>query len=177
MRTLLIIISLILAHSMDTHAQDSHALVTFFSATGTTEAVAKKIAKAANADYWQIQPAQPYSAEDLDWTDKQSRSSVEMNDPDSRPALRATCPNIADYDTIFIGYPIWWYVAPTIINTFIEAHELDGKTLIPFATSGSSPIGPTVEALREQYPHLDFLDGRLLNRASDAAIRTWVEGL
>lgn len=174
-RTTLLIATLLLG--MNTYAQDSHTLVIYFSATGTTEAVAKKIAKAAEADYWRIQPAQPYTAEDLDWTNKQSRSSIEMNDPDSRPALRATCPNIADFDTIFIGYPIWWYVAPTLINTFIEAHELDGKILIPFATSGGSPIAPTVEALREQYPHLDFHDGRLLNRASDAAIRAWVEEL
>lgn len=162
LRSLLAILLITLA--MTTHAQDSRTLVAYFSATGTTRRAAKKIAQQTGGDLWEISPAVPYTAEDLDWTDKQSRSTIEMKAPNSRPALKATNEHIATYDTIYLGYPIWWYVAPTIINTFIEAHDLSGKTIIPFATSGGSPIEPTVKALRKTYPNLNIQDGRLMNR-------------
>ena len=154
----------------------SQTLVTYFSATGTTKAVAQRLAQVADADLWEIAPAQAYTSADLDWRDKSSRSSLEMNDDTARPTLKSTKADIARYDTIYIGFPIWWYVAPRIINSFIEAHDLAGKVLIPFATSGGSPIGPCVDALRKSYPGLQWHDGRLLNRASEQALRQWVKG-
>lgn len=149
-------------------------LVAYFSATGTTKAVAEKIAAATGGELFAIEPQKAYSAADLDWTDKQSRTTIEMKDASSRPALKAKKTNIADYDIIYIGYPIWWYVAPHVIKSFIEAHSLKGKVIIPFATSGGSPIEPTVKELRESYPQLNIRDGKLLNRATDKAIREWV---
>lgn len=155
-------------------ANSQNVLVAYFSATGTTEAVAEKIAKATSGALFEITPQVAYTSADLDWTDKKSRSSVEMADKNSRPAIKSCVANIADYDIIYIGYPIWWYVAPTIINTFIEAHDLSGKVIVPFATSGGSRIEPTVTALRKTYPSLDIRDGALLNRPSDTAIRAFV---
>ena len=149
-------------------------LVAYFSATGTTKVAAQKIAKQTGADLFAIEPTTPYTAADLDWTDKQSRSSLEMSDAAARPALRNTKSDIADYDIIYLGYPIWWNVAPRIINTFIEAHNLQGKTIIPFATSGSSQIEASVKALRQQYPKLTISDGALLNRATDTTISNWL---
>ena len=120
-------------------------LVAYFSASGVTKGVAQRLAKVAGADLFEIRPAVPYTQADLNWTDKKSRSSVEMNDPLSRPEIAEMLPNMADYDTVFVGYPIWWYVAPHIINTFVESYDLSGKTLVAFATSGGSGIGKTVE--------------------------------
>lgn len=139
-------------------------LVAYFSATGTTARAAGRIAKETGGELFEIKPAAAYTAADLDWTDKQSRSSIEMADTEARPELAGVCEEIAQYDTIYVGFPIWWYVAPRIINTFIEAHDLSGKVLIPFATSGGSPIGPCVDALRETYPELDIRQGKLMNR-------------
>ena len=153
----------------------TRTLVTYFSASGTTRTVAQRLAKVAGADLWEIAPAQAYTSADLDWRDKTSRSTVEMNDPAARPALKSTA-DVAPYDTIYIGFPIWWYLAPRIINSFVEAHDLQGRVLIPFATSGSSPIGPCVDTLRQAYPTLQWHDGRLLNRASEQTLRAWVEG-
>ena len=152
-------------------------LVAYFSATGTTARAAEKLADVTNGELYAIVPARSYTSADLDWNDKRSRSSVEMNDPKSRPAIKSKKENIADYDIIFIGYPIWWGVAPRIINTFIESHDLKGKVLVPFATSGGSGIGPSVKALKTAYPSLQWTEGRLLNRASESDIRTWVEKL
>ena len=115
-------------------------LVAYFSASGVTKGVAQRLAKAAGADLFEIRPAVPYTQADLNWTDKKSRSSVEMNDPLSRPEIAEKLPNMADYDTVFVGYPIWWYVAPHIINTFVESYDLSGKTLVAFATSGGSGL-------------------------------------
>lgn len=157
--------------------KSKRTLVAYFSATGTTKGVAEKIAKVLGAELFEISPETPYTAADLDWTNRQSRSSIEMNTPDSRPALAKKIDNIADYDTIFIGYPVWWYVAPHLINSFVECHNLKGKTLIPFATSGGSPIGPTVDELRKEYPLLNWHDGALLNRASETSIKSWLETL
>ena len=114
----------------------SKKLVAYFSATGTTRQAAEWLASAIGADLFEIRPAQPYTSADLDWTNKRSRSSLEMNNPACRPEIAAQCPNMAQYDTVFIGFPIWWYVAPSIINTFVERYDFSGKTLVPFAHSG-----------------------------------------
>ena len=149
-------------------------LVVYFSATGTTEQVAKQIAKYADADIFEITPAKPYSSADLDWTNKQSRSSVEMNNPKARPELKALSVDVSKYDYIFLGYPIWWDLAPRIVNTFIETASLAGKTVIPFATSGSSTIANSVAVLKKSYSKIKWQTGRLLNHVSEKEIGTWV---
>ena len=154
---------------------EGKVLVAYFSATGTTEDVAEKIAAATGGELHEIASEQAYTDADLDWNNRQSRSSVEMNDPKSRPALKEKKANMADYDVVYIGFPIWWGVAPHIVNTFIESHDLKGKTLIPFATSGGSGISQAVAALRKAYPDLNWQDGKLLNRADEHTIRAWVE--
>ena len=126
-------------------------LVAYFSASGVTKSVAERIAKVANADLFEIKPTTPYTNADLDWRDKTSRSSVEMSNPDSRPKIANKLDNMADYDTVLIGFPIWWYVAPTIIDTFVESYDLSGKTIVPFATSGGSGMGKTVDVLSKQF--------------------------
>ena len=150
-------------------------LVAYFSATGTTESVAEKIADATGGQLYEIVPEKEYTSADLNWNDDRSRSSVEMNNPESRPSLGGNPVDIAAYDVIFIGYPIWWDQAPRIINTFIESHDLKGKTVIPFATSGGSGISNSVEVLRSAYPGLNIQDGKLLNGASSASIRSWLD--
>lgn len=152
-------------------------LVAYFSATGTTAQAAKKLANATGGDLYAITPAKSYTSADLDWNDKQSRSSVEMNDPKSRPEIKGKKENIADYDVIFIGYPIWWDLAPRIVNTFIESHDLKGKTIIPFATSGGSSLAGSAAALKKAYPSLNWKEGRLLNRADEKNIRAWIDKL
>lgn len=156
---------------------NSKILVAYFSATGTTARAAEKLANVTGGEHYAIVPAKSYTSADLDWNDKQSRSSVEMNDPKSRPAIKSRKENIADYDVIFIGYPIWWDLAPRAINTFIESHDLKGKIVIPFATSGSSPIANSAATLKLTYPALNWKDGRLLNRADEKTVRTWIEKL
>ena len=151
----------------------SKKLVAYFSASGTTKEAAERLAKAAGADLFEIKPTIPYTSADLNWMDKESRSSVEMNDPDSRPEIAETMPNMADYDTVFIGFPIWWYVAPHIIHTFLESCDFSGKTLVPFATSGGSGMGKTVDELRKLCPNADWKDGKLVNGASDQALAAW----
>ena len=148
-------------------------LVAYFSASGVTKGVAQRLAKVAGADLFEIRPAVPYTQADLNWTDKKSRSSVEMNDPLSRPEIAEMLPNMADYDTVFVGDPIWWYVAPHIINTFVESYDLSGKTLVAFATSGGSCIGKTVEELKKLYPDANWKDGKLLNNISDKELVDW----
>lgn len=155
----------------------SKTLVTYFSATGTTARVAKTIAEVTGGKLYEITPQEPYTNADLDWNDKQSRSSIEMNDAQSRPALKNADIDLAQYDVIFIGYPIWWDLAPRIINTFVESHNLKGKTLIPFATSGGSGIDNSVKALKETYPDLNWQEGRLLNRAGKSTIQEWINNL
>ncbi len=156
---------------------NSKILVAYFSATGTTARAAEKLANDTGGKLYAIVPAQPYTSADLDWNDKQSRSSVEMNDPKSRPAIKSKKENITDYDVIFIGYPIWWDLAPRIINTFIESHDLKGKTVILFATSGGSSLAGSAAALKKTYPSLDWKEGRLLNRADEKSIRAWLDKL
>lgn len=153
-------------------------LVAFFSATGTTEAVAKNLATAIDADVFEIMPAEPYTSADLNWTDKHSRSSVEMNDESCRPALAATVDDIGPYDTVFVGFPVWWYVEPRIIDTFLEAHDFTGKTVVPFATSGGSSLGEAPKRMQELIPSANVLAGRLLNGPlSDAELKSWAESL
>ena len=149
-------------------------LVVYFSATGTTSQVGKQIAKIADADICEITPLTPYSNADLDWTNKQSRSSVEMNDEKARPKIKAVAVDMSQYDYVFLGYPIWWDLAPRAVNTFIETTNLAGKTVIPFATSGGSSIGNSVAVLKQSYPNIKWQSGKLLNRASKQEIEAWV---
>lgn len=140
------------------------ALIAYFSATGTTERVAKSLAEVAGADLYEIKPEVPYSNEDLNWRNKQSRSSIEMNDPSYRPAIMNKDAHIEDYDVIFVGFPIWWYVAPTIINTFLESYDFSAKTIVPFATSGGSGMGQTVKGLKPSVADTAlWQEGKLLN--------------
>ena len=131
-------------------------LVAYFSATGTTKAAAEKLAQVVDADLHEIQPEQPYTDADLDWHNQQSRSSVEMKDKSSRPAIKNKVENMDQYTTVYIGYPIWWYIAPTIINTFVEQYNLEGKTVIPFFTSGGSEAGETMKYLTPSAPKANW---------------------
>ncbi|MCH5218433.1 MAG: NAD(P)H-dependent oxidoreductase [Muribaculaceae bacterium] len=148
-------------------------LVAYFSATGTTKAVAEDLAKVMDATLFEIEPTEKYTSADLDWRDDNSRSSVEMHDPNSRPGVKDKVEDMAQYDVVFIGYPIWWYIAPTIINTFIDENNLDGKKVYCFATSGGSPIAPCVDALKKQYPNIDWQEGKLLNGATETTLEAW----
>ncbi len=151
-------------------------LVAYFSASGVTAKAAAALAKAIGADLYEIEPAHPYSDADLDWTDKKSRSSVEMSDPTSRPAITGRVLNIQEYDTVFVGFPIWWYVAPTIINTFLESYDFSGKTIIPFATSGGSSMGRTNEKLISSCPGAMLRTGKMLNgKLDNIALKEWAE--
>lgn len=152
-------------------------LVAYFSATGTTERVAGEIAEATGGQLYEIVPEKGYTSADLNWNDDRSRSSLEMNNPQSRPALGGSPVDVAAYGVVFIGYPIWWDQAPRIVNTFIESHDLKGKTVIPFATSGGSGISNSVEVLKKTYPGLNIQEGKLLNNASSATIRSWLDTL
>ena len=153
-----------------------NALVAYFSASGTTAKAAKALAKASGADLYEIKPAVPYTSTDLNWMDKRSRSSVEMNDKHSRPALADTDAPVAGYDVIFLGFPIWWYTAPTIINTFLESYDFSGKTIVLFATSGGSGLGKSAAGLRASAPGARIVDGRLLNgQLSENGLKSWIE--
>lgn len=151
------------------------ALVAYFSATGNTKEAAELLAKAADADLYEIQPEQPYTDADHDWHDKQSRSSVEMKNPKSRPAIKGKVQNIAQYETVYIGFPIWWYTAPTIINTFVERTDLKGKTIVVFATSGGSTTSKATKDLKAAYPELTWKEGGLLNSRSEEEAREMVK--
>ena len=152
-------------------------LVAYFSASGVTEGVAKQLAEVTGGELHKIQPEQPYTDADLDWRDKQSRSTVEMKDKNSRPAITDKLNNMQDYDMVYVGFPIWWYTAPTIINTFMEAYDFKGKTVIPFATSGGSSIKKACEDLKAAYPDITWKEGKLLNRTSKKDLEAWVKGL
>ena len=154
-------------------------LVAYFSATGVTASVAKNLAEAAGADLYRICPEVPYTSDDLNWQNKRSRSSMEMHDRNSRPALKDKDAEIAPYDTIFLGFPMWWYIAPTIINTFLESYDFSGKTIILFATSGGSGFGDTVKHLQGSVAQdTTIIEGKLLNgRPSVDTLREWVSSL
>ena len=158
-------------------SMEQKVLVAYFSASGTTKAVAQQLAEVAGADLHEIKPEQPYTDADLDWTDKQSRSTIEMKDKNSRPAITDKLANMQDYDVIYVGFPIWWYTAPTIIDTFMESYDFKGKTVIPFATSGGSSIKKACQDLKAAYPDVNWKEGKLLNRASKQELETWVKEL
>lgn len=156
----------------------SRKLVAYFSASGVTAKVAEKLSEAIGADLYAIEPEVPYTKADLDWMDKKSRSTIEMNNPASRPAIAGKRDNMNDYDTVFAGFPIWWYVAPTIINTFLESYDLTGKTIIPFATSGGSDMGKTNEKLLPSCKGAKLLNGKVFKASvSGADLAKWAEGL
>lgn len=151
-------------------------LVAFFSASGNTKRVAEKLAAAIDSDLYEIKPDVPYTSADLNWQDRHSRSSVEMNDPSSRPELADYHANIAGYDRIFLGFPIWWYTAPTVVRSFLESYDFTGKTIILFATSGGSGLGKTAKELASSCPGAAIEDGRLLNgNPAEAALKQWAE--
>ena len=155
--------------------REMKTLIAYFSATGTTRKQAERMARLSGADLFEIKPETPYTDADLDWRDSASRSSVEMHDPKSRPAFVKSLENLDKYDTVYIGYPVWWYVAPHIVNNFIESYDLKGKRVIPFATSGGSTVEETEEQLKKDYPDLNWSPGLLLNSVSDDRIRQWMD--
>ena len=146
----------------------SKTLVAYFSASGVTARAAREMADAVGADLYEIRPAEPYTSADLNWMDKKSRSTLEMNDPACRPAIAAPAENMDQYDTVFVGFPVWWYVEPRIVDTFLESHDFSGKTLIPFATSGGSGIGKAERSLQEHCPGAAWKRGRLVNSGAAA---------
>ena len=156
-----------------------HPMVAYFSASGVTARAAKTLAAAAGAALYEIRPAVPYTRADLNWNDKHSRSSVEMADQSSRPALADRDADIAGSDVIFLGFPIWWYTAPTIIRTFLESYDFSGKTIVLFATSGGSGLGGTAAALRGSVsPDTKLVEGKLLNgRPGEAELKAWIDTL
>ena len=157
----------------------SRKLVAYFSASGTTAKVAETLAEAAGADLYEIKPSVPYTKADLNWMDKQARSTVEMNDRSSRPAVADRNAHVEEYDTVFVGFPIWWYVAPTIINTFLESYDFSDKTVILFATSGGSGFGQAVAGLKGSVPaSCTIREGKLLNgRQTVQSLKAWVDSL
>ena len=146
----------------------SRILVAYFSASGVTARAAKEAAEAVGADLYEIRPAEPYTEADLNWMDKKSRSTLEMKDPASRPAIGTRAENMEQYDTVLVGFPIWWYVEPRIVDTFLESYDFTGKTLIPFATSGGSGISKAQKSLQEHCPAANWKQGQLLNGSSAA---------
>lgn len=156
----------------------SKTLVAYFSASGVTAKLAKALAEVTGGDLHEIQPAETYSEADLDWMNKKSRSSVEMGDPSFRPEIGNRVEDMERYDTVFVGFPIWWYVAPTIIDTFLESYDFSGKTVIPFATSGSSGMGKTDSVLKGCCSETtEWKTGRRFGNVSQAELKAWVESL
>ena len=156
----------------------SRVLVTYFSASGVTKNVAQNIADSIEGDLFEIKAKEPYTSQDLNWNDKNSRSSIEMKDKSSRPEIEETVDNLDNYDTILIGFPVWWYTAPTIINTFIESLDLSGKTLIPFCTSGGTGISGCERDLINEYLNYNWKGGkRFTGNESKEFIKNWIGGL
>ena len=156
----------------------SRKLVAYFSASGVTAKLAETLSEAIGADLYAIEPEVPYTKADLNWMNQNSRSSVEMKDPASRPAIAGKCDNMDEYNTIFVGFPIWWYVAPTIINTFLESYDFTGNTIIPFATSGGSGMGKTNEKLQPSCPGAKLVEGKVWKKNAKAdELAAWAEDL
>ncbi len=155
----------------------SKSLVAYFSASGITKKIAEEIAQEGGFDLYEITPQKAYTKADLNWMDKKSRSSVEMNDKSLRPAIAGKELDVSGYDTILLGFPIWWYVAPTIINTFLEAYDFAGKKIVLFATSGGSGFGNTVKELQPSAPDAMIVEGKLLNNVSGQEIGAWLQSL
>ena len=159
-------------------AQEHKILVAYFSATGTTKGVAEHIANGLNADIYEIVPEEAYTDADLDYNDNNSRTTIEMNDPDARPAISGSVENMEQYDIVFIGYPIWWGEAPRIVSTFVESYDFSGKTIVPFCTSGGSDIGSSATSLEQLTNGATWLDGRRLNGSdSQDTVMEWVDSL
>ena len=183
MKKILIVIAMILTSltSFNVKAEegnmtDKKVLVAYFSATGTTAGVADKLAKVTGGELFEIKPAQPYSEADLDWRNNQSRSSVEMADMNSRPEIASKVENMSQYNVVFIGFPIWWYREPSIIDTFMESYDFAGKTVIPFATSGSSGIGKSGENMQKLAPNAKVFEGkRFPANVSEEELKTWAD--
>ena len=153
---------------------DKKVLVAYFSATGTTAGVAERLAQATGGDLFEIKPEQPYTEADLNWRDKQSRSSVEMDDMSSRPAIASRVADMSQYNVVFVGFPIWWYREPSIIDTFMEAYDFTGKTVVPFATSGMSPIGMSGQNMQKLAPQAKVLEGkRFPSNVSEVELKQW----
>ena len=152
-------------------------LVAYFSASGTTRKIAEIIAQVAEADLYEIMPKQPYSKADLNWMDKKSRTSVEMSDKKFRPEIFNTDVQAEKYDEIILGFPIWWYVAPTIINTFLEKYDFSGKKIVLFATSGGSGFGNTLSELKPSAPDAEIVEGKVLNKATKQEIAEWIKSI
>ncbi len=156
----------------------SKTLVAYFSASGVTERAAKTLAAAVGGDLYEIKPATPYTSADLDWRDQNSRSTIEMKNPASRPAISGKAERMPEYDTLLVGFPIWWYTAPTIVKTFLESHDLRGKKIALFATSGSSDLGNTANDLAPCCPGAEIVGGKMLNgRLDTAALKAWAGSL
>lgn len=183
MKRVVIILAVLLTISFSACSQNKQernmekVLVVYFSASGVTEEVARQLAEVTSGDLHKIQPEQPYTAADLDWTNKQSRSSLEMNDKNSRPSISDKVQNMEEYNVVYVGFPIWWYTAPTIINTFIESYDFKGKTVIPFATSGGSSIKKACQDLKAAYPNINWREGKLLNNASKKELEEWIKSM
>ena len=153
----------------------SKILISYFSASGVTKSVAERISSIVNGDLFEIEPVNKYTSADLDWTNKQSRSSIEMNDKSSRPEVKNKVDNVDDYDTVLIGFPVWWYTAPTIINTFIEENNLENKKVYVFVTSGGSGVDGSLNDLKSTYPNINFVSGkRLSSNVSETDITSWI---
>lgn len=160
------------------NVQEHKVLVAYFSATGTTEGVAEKIANGLNADIYEIVPEEPYTDADLDYHDNNSRTTIEMNDPNARPAISGSVENMEQYDIVFIGYPIWWGEAPRIISTFMENYDFSGKTIVPFCTSGGSGMGSSATNLEGLTSDAQWLSGKRLSGSdSQDTVMEWVNGL
>lgn len=158
---------------------DKKILVAYFSASGVTRGVARKLVEAVGGDLFEIKPETPYTKADLNWMDKESRSSVEMKELASRVPIAEACPNMAEYDVVFVGFPIWWYVAPRIIDTFLESYDFSGKTIIPFATSGGSGLGETEKILHGLCSDtVNWKPGKLMKKKDSVEmLAAWVESL
>ena len=157
--------------------EKKNVLVMYFSATGTTRQAAEQLAKITGADLCEIAPSQPYTSADLNWNDKRSRSSVEMANPQARPDIKPIDFDLKNYECIFLGYPIWWDLAPRAVNTFIESNDMTGITVIPFATSGGSSITGSAANLKKSYPNINWTNGKLLNGESEKGLKAWCNKL
>lgn len=155
----------------------SKVLVAYFSCSGNTKKLASKISEIVNGDLYEIKPTSPYTSDDLDWTNSESRSSTEMNDKSFRPQIVDDLENINNYDTVYLGFPIWWYQAPTIINTFLEKYDFAGKKIVPFATSGSSGMGDTNKYLVNSCPGANLIEGKRFGNASLEELKNWINNI
>ena len=170
------LIAILMGVTMITSTVQAKTLVAYFSATGNTAQVAEKLARVADADLFEIKPEQPYTDADLNWRNEKSRSSVEMNDKTSRPAIASKVADMNQYDTVFVGFPIWWGREPSIIDTFMESYDFSGKKVVPFVTSGSSDIGDTAENIKALAPNAKVDVGkRFTSSVSEKQLADWVK--